>query len=68
VKEIKNLEIFLGSRKIIVVYERNAGFFYKLKGLMFKTRKKARAIIFENCSGMGIHSFFVNFDFGLLSD
>lgn len=62
-KEIKSLEIILSGRKITINIVKRAGFFFKFKGLMFIRRKKAKAILFDNCPGMGIHSFFVGFDF-----
>lgn len=65
VRKIKNLEITLDGKKI-KLNAVSVNFFGKFKGLMFSRREKAKILLFENAKNIGIHSFFVFFDFIIL--
>lgn len=62
-KEIKDLEIFLNGKKVIIPNILALGFFGKFRGLMFTPKFKSRTLLFNHAASKGIHSYFVFFDF-----
>ena len=59
------MELKTGSRKIKIQKVRKVSEWGKIRGLMFRKKENAKALIFEfkSPTGMSIHSCFVFFDF-----
>ncbi len=64
-KKRGTLELIDGSKRIEVLNVVNVSEFGKVRGLMFRRREKAKALLFSfsNKTNLKIHSFFVFFPF-----
>lgn len=62
---MKNLELKVGSKEIEIPSVKKVSEFGKVRGLMFRRRKKVRALLFDfkKKTNLKIHSCFVFFPF-----